>query len=165
GAVPAFVAPPTEITPMPEADRARYVQALDLAPSAVERAVVLDNGPVWHLLELVDAAAALAVDETRVRWPEYQGLAVVGAYPAGHDFAFESRNIAPSSGMSEDPITGSLNAAIARWLDADGRLAQSLTISQGTKMGRTGRVHIRRDGQRVLVGGHTNILIDGVLTL
>lgn len=165
GHVPAFVAPATQVAPMPEAERASYGAALGLAPSDVLQGVVLDNGPVWQLLEVRDAATALAIDESRVTWPSYQGLAVVGAYPEGHTFAFESRNLAPSSGMPEDPITGSLNAAIARWLLAEGRLQDNLTVSQGTKIGRTGRVHIRRDGERVLVGGHSAILIEGELTL
>lgn len=165
GDVPAFVAPATDVAPMTDADRARYADALGLSADDVVQGVVLDNGPVWHLLELSDAATALAVDEARVRWPEFQGLAVMGAYPNGHAFAYETRNIAPSSGMSEDPITGSLNAAIARWLQSTGRLTGDITISQGTKLGRTGRVHVRAEGDRVLVGGHTNILIEGTLTL
>ncbi|KMW59847.1 Phenazine biosynthesis protein PhzF like [Candidatus Rhodobacter oscarellae] len=165
GAVPGFVAPPTSAAPMPQADRDRYARALELDPDLITNAVVLDNGPVWNLLELTSAEAALAVDATRVTWPEFQGLSLLGAYPDGHDFAYESRNIAPSSGMLEDPITGSLNAAIARWLQAEGRLTRDLTISQGTNMGRTGRVHVRVEGDRVLVGGHSNILIAGTVRL
>jgi predicted PhzF superfamily epimerase YddE/YHI9 len=43
-----------------------------------------------------------------------------------------------------------------------------MIISQGTQLGRTGRVHIRRDETkptRILVGGHTIILITGALDL
>lgn len=168
GPVPAFVAPATGIAPMPQTSLNHYIDALGLTTADVLRAVVLDNGPVWQLLELHSAEAALAVDETRVAWPEFQCLAVMGAYPEGAECAYETRNISPSSGMSEDPITGSLNAAIARWLLAEDRLDNDITVSQGTKLGRTGRVFIRRDPDdptRVCVGGHSNILITGTVTL
>lgn len=165
GPVPAFVAPPTQIAPMEPSEQARYASALQLDPNDILRAVVLNNGPIWNLLELKDAATVLAVDEACVSWPDYQGLSLFSAYSAGADCAFETRNIAPSSGMSEDPITGSLNAAIARWLLTEGRLQDQIVISQGTKLNRTGRVHISRNDDRVLVGGHSSILIDGTLTL
>ena len=35
-------------------------------------------------------------------------------HPPGHDIDFEVRMLAPSSGMLEDPITGSLNAVLAQ---------------------------------------------------
>ena len=76
--------------------------------------------------------------------------------------------LAPSSGMSEDPITGSLNAALAHWMHDGGRLRQELLIAQGTNIHRHGRVHIRLDPNengRILIGGQTTILIEGNLTL
>ena len=110
----------------------------------------------------------LAVDATRVRWPEHQGLSLFGAHPDGHPLDYETRNIAPSSGMSEDPITGSLNAAIACWLLSQNRLPDTAIAAQGTNLGRTGRVQYRRDPARpgaVLIGGAVNILIEGTLEL
>jgi predicted PhzF superfamily epimerase YddE/YHI9 len=67
--------------------------------------------------------------------------------------------------MSEDPITGSLNAALAFWLREAGLLAEPLTISQGTAIGRHGRVYIRPTGDSILIGGDTHILIVGDVTL
>jgi PhzF family phenazine biosynthesis protein len=70
--------------------------------------------------------------------------------------------------MSEDPITGSLNAAIARWMWSDGRLDRDLVIGQGTCIGRKGRVFVRRDASdvdRVLIGGHSIIVIDGTVRI
>lgn len=64
----------------------------------------------------------------------------------------------------EDPITGSLNAALAFWLRDQGRLEEALVISQGTAIGREGRVHIRPEGDRILIGGDTHILIEGTVT-
>ena len=57
-------------------------------------------------------------------------------------------------------------AAIACWRQATGRLDAPYSVSQGTALGRLGRVHIRpADDGRVLVGGETRILIEGALDL
>lgn len=168
GPVPAFVSPPTRITPMPSDEKSRLLSAMQLDDRLVRNAVTLDNGPVWQLFELTSAADVLAVDESLVRWPEQVGLSLFGAHPPGSECDFETRNVAPSSGMSEDPITGSLNAAIACWLLTEDRLPKSAIAAQGTKMGRNGRVYYRRDPTRpgqVLIGGTSHILIDGMLEL
>src|SRR5690606_16839676 len=123
----------------------RLCSALHLDRSTLVRAVRLDNGPVWQLLELDSAEAVLAVDSALVDWPEYVGVSLLGPHPEGSDCDYEVRNISPASGLSEDPITGSLNSAIARWLFEEGRLGSDLVIAQGTKIGREGRVMIRRD--------------------
>lgn len=168
GPVPAFVSPPTKASPMEPQEKARIVEALGLDERQIKNAVTLENGPIWQLLELNSAEDVLAVDESRVRWPEFVGVSLFGAHAPGGPVDFEARNISPSSGMSEDPITGSLNAAIACWLLAEDRLPESAVAAQGTKMGRTGRVYYRRDPARpgqVLIGGESHILIEGVLNL
>ena len=75
--------------------------------------------------------------------------------------------LAPSSGMSEDPITGSLNAALAHWMQGDGRLTGPITVAQGTNIGRKGRVSVRpgKAPNSILIGGQTHILIDGTVSL
>ena len=65
----------------------------------------------------------------------------------------------------EDPITGSLNAALAFWLRAQGRLDEPIVVSQGTALGRHGRVFIRPTGDSILIGGDTHILIEGTVSL
>lgn len=165
GDVPAFVAPPTGVAPLPAADLARLTDALGLAPAQIVRAAQLDNGPVWQVLELQSAADVLAIDSARVTWPEFVALGVVGPYPDGSPSDYEVRNLAPSSGMSEDPITGSLNAAIAQWMQAEGRLTRNLVMQQGTVIGREGRVFVVPSDKGVMIGGRVNILIRGTLAL
>jgi predicted PhzF superfamily epimerase YddE/YHI9 len=48
--------------------------------------------------------------------------------------------------LIEDPVTGSLNASVAQWLFASGRAQGDYIAAQGTRLGRTGRVHVSRDG-------------------
>ncbi|MEM7426538.1 MAG: PhzF family phenazine biosynthesis protein [Pseudomonadota bacterium] len=168
GPVPAFAAPPTQTNALPDENLAAICAALKIPRSDIIQTAWLDNGPVWQVLELKDAAAVLAVEGTGVRWPEFKPIGLIGAWPPGSDLDFEVRMLAPSSGMDEDPITGSLNSALACWLADQDRLTSDLRIAQGSKIGRMGRVHVRRDAEdssRILIGGHTNILIDGTVDL
>lgn len=168
GDVPAFAAPPTRINPMQPAEKERIAARLDLHADGILRTATLENGPVWQVFELASAEEVLAVDSSRVRWPEFKAIGLVGAHPGASVADYEVRMLAPSSGMSEDPITGSLNAAIAQWMNAEERLGGELLVTQGASIGRKGRIHIRkddRDPSRILIGGETQILIEGHLEL
>jgi PhzF family phenazine biosynthesis protein len=163
----AFVAPPTKIERLPDENLWAIRQALDIPAESILHAAMLDNGPVWQVLQLHSAEDVLSLDSSKVRWPEFNSIGLIGAHKAGGDCDYEVRMLAPSSGMSEDPITGSLNAALAHWLSSEGRLKQAITIAQGTTINRHGRVSIRPDenSDKILIGGDTHILIDGFVTL
>ena len=167
GGVPAFAAPPTTIAPLPPDKLAAITSALGLSHERILRTVQLANGPVWQVLELASAADVLAADSSKIRYPEFVGIGLIGAHPPGSECQYEVRMLAPSSGMSEDPITGSLNAALAQWMYGSGHWHDPVTVAQGTCLGRQGRVFIRRDDSTgiVWIGGHTRILIEGTLTL
>jgi PhzF family phenazine biosynthesis protein len=161
----AFVAPPTSIEPLEESQLRAITEALGIDTGVIVRSARLDNGPVFPAIHLASADDVLALDSSRVRWPTFDAIGFIGPHPAGSECDFEVRLLAPSSGMSEDPITGSLNAALAFWLREAGLLAEPLTISQGTAIGRHGRVYIRPTGDSILIGGDTHILIEGDVTL
>ncbi len=164
--LPAFIAPPTRIRPIPEATLGDICAALEIAPGQVLHSAELDNGPVFQVLQLDSAESVLALDSSRVRWPAFKSIGVLGAHPPGSECEYEVRHLAPSSGMSEDPITGSLNSALAHWLQAEGRLPGSVTVAQGTSIGRHGRVAIEPlDRDNVKIGGQTHILIEGEVML
>ncbi|WP_182085149.1 PhzF family phenazine biosynthesis protein [Aureimonas sp. ME7] len=166
GAIPAFVAPPTRIEALEPQALTEALDALRVDPADVVRTARLTNGPVWIAIELRDADAVLAADATGASFPDERGIGLIGPHGPGGPADFEVRMIDIWHGVKEDPITGSLNAALARWMEAEGRLPEAYTVAQGTRIGRLGRVHVRRDGAgRVLVGGETQILIEGTLTL
>ena len=165
--VPAFVAPPTRIEALDAQALQAISRALCLEPDMILHTARLDNGPVWQVIELRDAHDVLAVDSSAVRWPDFQSIGLIGRHEEGAECDYEVRMLAPSSGMSEDPITGSLNAAIAHWMLAAGRLHGELLIAQGTRIDRHGRVYIRPEAAsgRVFVGGESHVLIEGTVVL
>jgi PhzF family phenazine biosynthesis protein len=162
----AFTAPPTKIRPIDPRNLTSISKRLNIDSNLVVNTAELENGPVWQLIELANAEAILALDSSKVRWPEFKAIGVIGKQNDIPGIDYEVRMLAPSSGMSEDPITGSLNSAIAHWLQSQGRLSNDLVIAQGTNIGRKGRVYIRpqSDGS-VQIGGHTHVLIEGRLEL
>jgi len=168
GDVPAFVAPPTTIKAMPEIIKEKLAQKLQIDSNSIIDTAILNNGPIWQAFKLASAADVLAIDSSKVRWPEEKAIGLIGPYPESSECAYEVRMLAPSSGMSEDPITGSLNSALAHWLESQQKLTDSIVISQGTKIERTGRVYISRDStntERILIGGESHILIEGSVML
>lgn len=158
----AFAAPVTTVKQMKPELRAQILQALGIAEDAVINAVELCNGPVWQCFELRSAADVLTADSSKVKWPTFKSIGLLGRHEPGSACDYEVRMLAPSSGMSEDPITGSLNAAIAVWMRGLGRLGAGYTVAQGTTINRMGRVLVRSDSHDVVwVGGDVHILIDG----
>ena len=160
----AFAAPPVvREGPVTGEERDTLLRALALADDDVVDARWIDNGPGWVGVLLRDADAVLAV---RPDWAEFGDLevGVVGPYPSGAECAVEVRAFCPSIGVVEDPVTGSLNASIGQWLAGD-RLPTSYVASQGTVLGRRGRVHVEREGDTVWVGGEVATAISGEVDL
>jgi PhzF family phenazine biosynthesis protein len=163
----AFGAPPTAIQPMDSGQFEAIVETLEIPRDAILHTAQLDNGPVWQAFQLDSAEAVLALDASRVRWPTFKAIGFIGAHAPGAECDYEVRMLAPSSGMSEDPITGSLNAALAHWMRSEGRLPGPVTIAQGTAINRCGRVSIQpgKQPQDIQIGGQVHILIEGAVIL
>jgi PhzF family phenazine biosynthesis protein len=160
----AFAAPPLlRDGPVADDERARILTALALEDDDLVDLSWGDNGPGWVVAMLRDAEAVLAV---RPDWSAFGDLdiGVVGAYPPGSECAVEVRAFCPSIGVVEDPVTGSLNASIGQWLAGD-RLPTSYVASQGTVLGRAGRVHVEKDGDTVWVGGDAATTLSGTVAV
>jgi PhzF family phenazine biosynthesis protein len=163
----AFAAPPLRRSgPLDEADVALIARGLGLAREDIVAHAWCENGPPWRGVMLRSAEQVLAVR------PDAQSLAgleigLVGPQPAGADTAFEVRAFFQGhQTLSEDPVTGSLNAAVAQWLIGAGMAPPEYVASQGTAMGRAGRVHIRRDADgSIWVGGACVTCIEGQVSL
>lgn len=172
----AFSAPPVTATALDAGLRDRIVAALGVDAAAVVDARLLDNGPRWHVLRLDTAATVLALRpdmaalaatgaDVGVVAPHPDGAAPDGASPDGAAPQVELRAFAPADGIPEDPVTGSLNASVAQWLQGEGVLPDAYVAAQGTALGRAGRVHVERDGATTWVGGDTVSVLSGTATL
>src|SRR5262245_17214098 len=160
----AFAAPPLLRSGPVEEPLVRHIASL----LGIDRAEILDaewadNGPGWVAVLLASADAVLALRPD----PVDLDVGVAGPYPPGSPQAFEVRAFFPKDGATvEDPVTGSLNASLAQWLLRTGRASAPYVASQGTALGRSGRVHIARDPDGTIwVGGGTVTCVSGHVEL
>ncbi|MFW6188164.1 MAG: PhzF family phenazine biosynthesis protein [Actinomycetota bacterium] len=161
----SFAAPPL-LRYEPVADpalRERIARSLRVDPAALLDVSWLDNGPGWVGVRLADAAAVLAL---RADWSAMAGLklGVVGSHPPGAPCAVEVRAFV-GDWVVEDPVTGSLNAGLARWLTDNGWAPDEYAAAQGTVLGRAGRVSVQREADTIWVGGNVSTVVRGTLEL
>jgi len=159
-----FAAPPLlRSGPVDESLIGQIAAQLGISRADIVAAQWADNGPGWIAVLLGSAQAVLDVR------PRDGGLdlGLAGPYPPGSECAFEVRAFFPVDGRPvEDPVTGSLNASLAQWLLSSGRAAAPYVASQGTAMGRRGRVRIDADEDgTVWVSGATSTRISGTVDL
>jgi PhzF family phenazine biosynthesis protein len=156
----AFAAPPVlRDGPVAEELLDRIAAVLGIGRAGIVDASWADNGPGWVAVLLASAEAVLAVKPV----PSDLDLGLVGPYPPGSPEAFEVRAFFPKDGVTtEDPVTGSLNASLAPWLLGTGRARAPYVVSQGTALGREGRVHVSQDADGTIwVAGGTVTCIRG----
>jgi PhzF family phenazine biosynthesis protein len=164
----AFAAPPLRRSgPVDAGLLARIARALRVAPGAIRASQWVDNGPGWVAVMLGSRAEVLALEPD---FAAMQGLEVGVIAPWLDDAAeppaqFEVRAFVPSLGAAEDPVTGSLNAGLSQWLIGAGLAPPHYIASQGTVLGRAGRVHVDRIGDDIWIGGATVVCVDGRVSL
>lgn len=161
GDVLAFAAPPLQRSgPLDEADVERIAAGLGLTRSDIVDHQWCDNGPGWMavLLESADQVLSIQPDPHLLAGLD---VGVIGRHAAG-GVDYEVRAFFPgNSGLTEDPVTGSLNAALAQWLIGSGQAPETYLAAQGTAMGRAGRVHVMREGDDIWIGGRCVTVIAG----
>jgi PhzF family phenazine biosynthesis protein len=160
----AFAAPPlVREGPVDEDKVAELAQLLRIDRSAIVEAQWADNGPGWIALLLESAEEVLALEPARAHATRVD-VGIIGPYPPGSDAAFELRVFFSDhlGAVVEDPVTGSFNASAAQWLLGSGRAQSPYVASQGTRLGRTGRIQVDRDADgQVWVGGRAETLFSG----
>ncbi len=156
----AFAAPPVlRSGPVDEPLAERIAAQLGIGRADIVDLSWADNGPGWVAVLLPSAEAVLALRPGVVDLD----IGVAGPYPPGGPAAFEVRAFFPVAGTTvDDPVTGSLNAALAGWLLGTGRAAAPYLASQGTALGRAGQVHISQDADgQIWVGGASRTCVSG----
>jgi PhzF family phenazine biosynthesis protein len=160
----AFAAPPLRRSgPVDEPTVAHVAGLLGIDRASIVEAQWADNGPGWVAVLLGSVEEVLALRPA----PVDLDIGVVAAHPPGGEVAFEVRAFFPKDGATiEDPVTGSLNAALAPWLIGSGRAAPAYVAAQGTALGRAGRAHIDTDDDGTIwVGGATTTYVRGEVDL
>jgi PhzF family phenazine biosynthesis protein len=190
----AFAAPSMRRdTPSPDL-LASVATALQIRPHQIIAAQLLDNGSQWLGLLLDSEETVLALKPNHMSLKDLGqkvGVAHINTSQATTTLiarsnrearAFAPRTRATESiealaqvqvrafaapiGVNEDPVTGSLNAALAQWLISDGLAPTRYIATQGTCLGRHGQVYIDCDAsQQVWVGGDVVTCIEGSVTL
>lgn len=147
-----------------EGTLATYCDILQIKREAILHHQWVDNGPGWGAVMLASAAEVLAI-KPRFELMEELAIGVVAASPDDADTDFEVRAFIPIMGVPEDPVTGSLNAGIARWLIAEGLAPSNYTAAQGTALNRSGRVYVASKDNDIWIGGDVTLCISGELDL
>ena len=107
-------------------------------------------GFAYFELESMDAVAALS--------PDFGALGEITEYGiscfAGSGAKWKTRMFAPTSGVAEDPATGSAAGPLAMHIARHGRIAfgEEIEISQGDEIGRPSKLYARVEGTPERVG-------------
>lgn len=180
GSTVRFLAPDfLRYGPVDSSTVARFTKALCLDPADILDTHHIDNGPRWIGVKLKSAASVLKIDVNAPSCdigsirdlcigfigPYHGGKTDDGELVANEVRAFDFGEI------SEDPVTGSLNAGFAKWLESTGDSpADQYTNSQGTAIQRQGRISVKIDRSKgkdskpeIWIGGSTVICIEGVV--
>lgn len=171
GRYAAFAAPPLRSEPPGGALLSQVCTALGLAPAQVQHASVLDNGTAWLGLVLHSAQTALAIAPNHAALASLCKVGVIGWHAPSETLGaepkplFEVRAFAACTGVPEDPVTGSLNASLAVWMDTLSLTPAHYVVAQGGCIGRQGRVSVSKEGQAIWIGGQTSVCMTGQLVL
>jgi len=140
------------------------IASLRITPEEVLDSNWVDNGPGWLGIRLASARAVLDLTPDFTKMGKLN-VGVIGAYGDGGPADFEVRGFLPGLAIPEDPVTGSLNAGLAQWLIGSGVAEGNYTVSQGTALGRGGRLTITSEGDSIWVGGTSRTVVRGSVFL
>lgn len=142
-----------------DAQLADTAEFLGVPEDSILRASWVDNGPGWTMVQLSEHSLLRALTPTG---QPNRKVGVVAYTPPGHEALYEVRAFNASG---EDPVTGSLQGAVAQVLRQAGEVPARFTAAQGLCVGRAGRVRINDDGSDIWVGGDSTIRVKGHIFL
>ncbi|CAI1613005.1 Trans-2,3-dihydro-3-hydroxyanthranilate isomerase [Serratia ficaria] len=174
----AFAAPAVTFRAMAVEEKELLTAAFQPAVIATDSMpVIADMGIRWLMVRMPDAQSCLRVTPVQAVIKQLQiachvdGVVIYGPYSAGDPADYEMRAfLVEWDNLVEDPVTGSANACLARWLKANnfpdgGLTAQGYQVRQGTQLHREGRINVRFIQGEPWIGGKSCTLIDGWLNI
>lgn len=165
----AFAAPDVTLTPF---DDALMSSALNSeAYDTHQTPTIVDMGIRWLLIPMNSAQAVLdvqasAADLLRLqKHADVNGTALFGPLPEECGEQYEVRALLVENGsLTEDPVTGSANACLARYFAARGK-TEDYRARQGSAIQREGRIQVSFSGESIWIGGQTVTVIDGTIEI
>lgn len=137
--------------------------------------LAIDVGPVWLVAQaetgegLAGAEPDLAAIADASRAHGLTGLTAFAIEPPGRAGPrLRVRSFAPASGIAEDPVCGSGNAAVGAYLGVTQLLARTgaeYVASQGREVGHDGLITVSVRGRDVSIGGNAVTVLDGTIRL
>ena len=161
--------PETQFREPTPSQLAAVAAGLGVTTADIERAAIIDVGPVWFTAQLAsgDAVTALTPDMGKLAAlnpSSFTGVTVFGMYARGGSADLEVRAFAPGQGIPEDPVCGSGNGCVAALIRRDGVLkARAYTAAQGRCLGRDGQVTVQFEDSTIWLGGHAVTCVEGSL--
>jgi PhzF family phenazine biosynthesis protein len=165
--------PPLRMEPLSEPDLDVIAKGLGITRADILHHSWCDNGPKWRGIYLDSAEKVLSLTadpyilsglDIGVVGPRIK-IGVTGPSAETDEADFEVRAFFyQNGGIAEDPVTGSLNAALAQWLISVGLAPSRYVAKQGTVLGRDGRVFVQSDVSgdgKVWIGGECAQCIEG----
>lgn len=160
-----FVAPRlTRYEAVAESLVQRIAEILGVSREQIQDTSWLVNGPEWIGVRLASAQQVLELAPDPNALGELS-IGVAGPHQPGAETQFEVRAFVGGDPVWEDPVTGSLNAGLARWLTDSGMAPERYVAAQGTAIGYQGRVHIRVENGGIWVGGDVSSCVQGEVDL
>jgi PhzF family phenazine biosynthesis protein len=164
-------APKAKISALDADQNGRLSTALGLPAKDFPPPLRVDVGVAWlivdlkhtravdHLIPDLEAVLKISAETSSA------GVTVFGLTDSG-PARMHVRSFAPALGVSEDPVCGSGNAAIAAFLIHAGlarEVGAHYLARQGMNVGRDGLVAVRIDGDDISIGGYAVTCVDGLL--
>jgi len=164
----AFAAPEAILTPFSDAPISSALNSDSLEEQLP--VTIADMGIRWLLVPMTSADAVLAIKPDAVELARLIKKARVnGVMPfgpiQGAEEQYEVRGLLIEQGaVTEDPVTGSANACLARYFQQRG-VELDYRVRQGTAMQRAGRLSVSYGADGIWIGGQTVTVIDGTIRL
>ncbi|ROR04901.1 PhzF family phenazine biosynthesis protein [Erwinia sp. JUb26] len=164
----AFASPEAILTPFSDAPISSALNSDELEDQLPM--MVADMGIRWLLVPMKSAEAVLAIKPDAVEFARLikksnvNGVMPFGPLKGVAD-GYEVRGLLIEQGsLTEDPVTGSANACLARYFQARG-VELDYVVHQGTAIQRAGRVSVTYASDGVWIGGQTVTVLDGAIRL
>lgn len=164
----AFAAPEAILTPFSDAPISSALNSDSLEEQLP--VTIADMGIRWLLVPMTSADAVLAIKPDAVELARLIKKARVnGVMPfgpiQGAEEQYEVRGLLIEQGaVTEDPVTGSANACLARYFQQRG-VELDYRVRQGTAMQRAGRLSVNYGADGIWIGGQAVTVIDGTIRL